>query len=304
MTLRVDAHCHVAQEDWVGREWWDAYAEEAARRVDLPAETVRELVVPAMFDADGSSQLASMETAGVDVAVAFPMDWTRSPALSPAPVGWREQNAWYERFATQNPGRIRWGFGADPRHDGALDAFEDAVASRGAICLKVHPGGGFRIDDPVVHPFLERARELRVPVVVHVGPLPPPLDASGADPVLVARVAERFPDLRFLAGHCGNEAWRETVRALSALANVSVDLSGWQARYLQEPAEFYLDVRAVLDAFGSDRVLWGTDPPYYRGAVPDADWVAAFADAPRGTFADGEVEAILGGAAAAFYGLG
>lgn len=91
---------------------------------------------------------------------------------------------------------------------------------------------------------------------------------------------------------------------MSPLANVSVDLSGWQARYLQEPAEFYLDVRMVLDAFGPDRVLWGTDPPYYRGAVPDADWVAAFADAPNGTFEDDEVEAILGGSAAGLYGLG
>lgn len=301
--MRVDAHAHVVQEDWVGGEWWDAYADEAARQLEVPAESVRELIVPAMFDEDGSSQLASMETAGLDVAVAFPFDWTRAPGLSPATVGWREQNAWYERFAARNPGRIRWGFGADPRHDGALDAFVDAVESRDAICLKLHPGGGFRIDDAVVQPFLERARDLGTPIVVHVGPLPPPLDGSGADPALLARVVERYPDVPFLAGHCGNEAWRETVEALRPVANVSVDLSGWQARYLQDPAEFYLNVRAVVDAFGPERVLWGTDPPHYRGAVPDADWVAAFADAPSGTFGDGEVEAILGGSAAGFYGL-
>lgn len=302
--MRVDAHAHVAREGWIGDRWWDAYAEEASRRIGLPAETVRELVVPAMFDDDdGAMQLAAMQEAGVDVAIAYPFDWTRAEVLGPARVGWREQNDWYARFAERNPGRIRWGFGADPRHDGALEAFREAVRSRGAVCLKLHPSSGFMLNDPVVEPFVEIAGAHDVPVVFHVGPQPPPLEGRWSEPRLLADVARRFPDVRFLAGHCGNEVWRETLAAVRELRNVSVDLSGWQVRFAHEPETFYADVREVLGTLGAGRVMWGTDPPYYRGLVPDTRWLAAFTEAPDGTFSGAEVDAVTGGNAAAFFGL-
>ena len=302
--MRVDAHAHVTREGWIGDRWWDAYAEEAGRRVGLPARVVREVAVPAMFEDDaGSLQLGSMQEAGIEVAVVYNFDWTLAEALGPARVDWREQNDWYARFAERNPGRIRWGFGADPRHEGALDAFREAVAARGAVCLKLHPSSGFLLNDPVIHPFVETAQHDDVPVVFHVGPEPPPLESRWSDPELLADVARRFPDARFLAGHCGNEAWRETVAAVRDLGSVSVDISGWQVRFVQDAGRFYGDVREVIDALGMERVMWGSDPPYYRALVPDTQWLAAFTEAPEGTFSADEVEAITGANAASFFRL-
>ncbi|HWC32200.1 MAG TPA: hypothetical protein VG709_03650 [Actinomycetota bacterium] len=86
--MRVDAHAHVTRDGWIGERWWNAYAEEAARRVGLPAETVHQIVVPAMFDDDeGSLQLGAMDEARIDIAVAYPFDWTLAERSVPPASG-------------------------------------------------------------------------------------------------------------------------------------------------------------------------------------------------------------------------
>ncbi|HEX2031972.1 MAG TPA: amidohydrolase family protein [Actinomycetota bacterium] len=298
--MLVDGHAHVVQEGWFAEPWWRALARQGAAELDVPPELIRDQVIPAFFDEDGSGQLAAMDEAGVDVAVLFPIDWTLEPHLGRPPVGWREQNEWYARLAEAHPGRIRWGFGADPRHDGVEDAFEEAVRDRGAICLKVHPSGGFPLDDPTVYALVERAGGRGVPVVVHVGPSLGPLYSKWSAPMLLDALAADFPDVRFQAAHTGNASWREVLAVATVKPNVYCDLSGWQLRFLRNAERLFAHVREVLDAVGPRRVMWGTDAPHYRPLVPDSTWAAAFRDGP---FADEETDAILGGTAAAFFGL-
>jgi len=301
--VRVDAHCHATQERWHPETWWRAVAEEAAKVLEIPVDGLRESVVPAYYDEDGSSQLGSMETAGIDVAVMFHYDWSMEPNLGPPEAGWREINDWYADLATRSEGRVRWGFGVDPRHEDGLAAFEEAVRDRGAVCLKLHPGGGLALNDPAAYPFLEKAGELGVPVALHVGPLPPPLDSRFAEPALLNAVAGDFPDLPMQAAHTGNEVWRKVADIAARRANVFCDLSGWQLRSARDPQRFRDDVRAVLEAVGHERVMWGTDAPYFRPAVPDSEWVRAFTEAPDGTFSQEELDAILGGTAIRFFRL-
>lgn len=302
--MRIDGHAHVVHPDWHGEPWWDGVARLGGSILGVPAEAIREGVIPSLWDEDGSGQLGAMDQAGIDVAVMLCYDWTTEEHLGDAPVGWREQNDWYERFAKDHPDRIRWGFGVDPRRDGALEAFEEAVRDRGAIALKLHPCGGFYINDRAVYPFLEKAGELGVPVVFHVGPEPGPLYSKWSDPLLLDEVAADFPDLKLQAAHTGNAAWRETLAVASVKPNVHLDLSGWQVRFRRNPERFYADVREVLDVAGPNRVMWGTDAPYYRTLVSDDDWLKGFEGAPKGMFTEEEMDAVLGGTAAAFYALG
>lgn len=302
--MRVDAHCHAVQERWHTEAWWQAAARRGAELLGVPAEAIREGIFPAYFDEDGSGQLGAMDAAGLDVAVMFPYDWSLEPHLGRPEVGWREIHAWYADLARRSEGRIRWGFGADPRHDGALEALEEAVRDGGAVCAKVHPAGGLPMDDPAAYAVYEKASELGVPVVIHVGPVPPPLESRFSEPNLLDAVARDFPDLPIQAAHTGNEAWREVAAVAAERGNVHCDLSGWQLRSMQDPDRFRADVRTVLDAVEADRVMWGSDAPYFRGVLADAEWIRAFTDAPRGTFSGGETEAILGGTAARFFCLG
>jgi predicted TIM-barrel fold metal-dependent hydrolase len=302
--MRIDAHCHVAQEPWHGEPWWQGVARlGAAVLPGVEPEMVREGILPAYFDTDGSSQLGAMDAGGIDLAVMLCYDWTTEEHLGPAPVGWREQNAWYRDFAARNPERIRWGFGADPRHDGALEAFRTAVLEDGAICLKLHPANGFLLNDPVVYPFFRVADELGVPVVTHVGPEPAPLYSKWAQPILLDDVAADFPDVRIQAAHTGNALWLEVLAVAGSKPNVYCDLSGWQLRFSRNPRRFYDDVREVLEAVGAHRVMWSTDAPYYRALLSDGDYLKAFTEAPDGVFSDEEIEWITGRTAQAFYGL-
>ena len=143
--MNIDAHTHVVQEAWVSETWWQALSKVGAEALPgVTAEMVREAIIPALFDPDGSSQLGAMEAAGIDLAVMFPYDWSRAEQLGDAPSDWKEQNEWYRDFAARHPDRIRWGFGADPRQPGTLDAFNRAVKDDGAMCLKLHPAAGFQ----------------------------------------------------------------------------------------------------------------------------------------------------------------
>jgi len=203
--MRVDGHAHVVQEAWFGEPWWQGVARiGAAVLPGVEPEMVRHGILPAYFDQDGSSQLGAQEAAGVDVAVVLVVDWTSEEHLGQPPVGWREQNAWVRDFARSHPERVRWGFGADRRHEGVLDAFQRAVREEGAIALKLHPSNGFPIDDPAVAEALEVARALDVPVVIHTGPSVGPLYSKWSQPILLDALAAHFPEVRIQAAHTGN----------------------------------------------------------------------------------------------------
>jgi predicted TIM-barrel fold metal-dependent hydrolase len=301
--VRVDAHCHAAQEGWFGLPWWQALAERGQDVTGAPAQVLRETLIPALFDQDGSGQLGAMEAAGVDVAIMYPHDWSLEKHLGRPPVGWKEQNDWYARLADAHADRIKWGFGVDPRHEIAVEAFSEAVRDRGAVCLKLHPSGGWPLDDPVARPLLERAGELAVPVVIHIGPTPEPLNSDLGSPARLDRVAADFPDLAIQAAHVGNEDWLEVLDVMDRRPNVACDLSGWQLSFREDPDDFYRRVRQVLDRVGADRVMWGTDAPYYRPLVSDDDWMTAFAGAPEGFWSAEEAEAVMAGTATRFYSL-
>ena len=123
----------------------------------------------------------------------------------------------------------------------------------------------------------------------------------------------RLPDQPFVVDHLakpsikagGLEPWATAMRDLARRRNVCCKLSGlvteadW-VRWRPDQLRPYLDV--AVDAFGPDRVMFGSDwpvcllaAPYERVLGVIADYVSAFSAAER--------DAMLGGNAARFYGL-
>jgi L-fucono-1,5-lactonase len=128
------------------------------------------------------------------------------------------------------------------------------------------------------------------------------------------RLATEFPEQAFVLDHIAKpfirdgtvEPWREDLRRLAALPNVSCKLSGlvtearWDA-WRPEDIRPYLDL--VLEAFGAERLMIGSDWPvctlaadYARTLGVVVDWSAALPAAAR--------EGVLGGNALRVYGLG
>lgn len=124
--------------------------------------------------------------------------------------------------------------------------------------------------------------------------------------------AQALPQLSFVVDHISKpvigddlEPWASELRALAALPNVSCKLSGlvteaswtnWKVSDLQP----YVDV--VLDAFGPDRVMFGSDWPVCLLAASYAEVVQAATDLTS-TLTTLEREAIFGDTARRVYNL-
>jgi L-fuconolactonase len=124
-------------------------------------------------------------------------------------------------------------------------------------------------------------------------------------------VAKQLPDLRFVLDHAGKpgiahgewEGWATWIDDLAGLPNVVCKVSGliteadwnsWSAGTIRPYAEH------VLNAFGADRVLFGSDWPVCELAGTYAD-VLGLVEGLLSGLSDDERSKILGGNAARVY---
>ncbi len=106
------------------------------------------------------------------------------------------------------------------------------------------------------------------------------------------------------------QAWRSNLAALAELPNVQCKLSGLLTelapadRITPESATARLRpvVDALLNWFGPERLMWGSDWPVLTLAGSYADWVAA-SDTLLAPLSAGERAQVLHGSARRFYGL-
>ena len=122
----------------------------------------------------------------------------------------------------------------------------------------------------------------------------------------------RHPQLAVVVDHCAKPAiaagawqpWADDLAAIARESSACCKLSGlvteagprWSVDTLRPYVEH------VLRAFGSDRVLWGSDWPVVNLASGFARWVDATDDLLR-SLPSVERAAILGDNACRFYGL-
>jgi predicted TIM-barrel fold metal-dependent hydrolase len=132
-------------------------------------------------------------------------------------------------------------------------------------------------------------------------------------PIAVA-LAQRCPDVQFVLDHCGVpdvkgcelDPWRDHIRSIAALPNVACKVSGIVA--YADPAGWRVDdlrpyVEHVIDSFGWDRVVWGSDWPVCTLTADLARWVAATRELIAGANTD-EQERLLSRNAERIYRLG
>jgi L-fuconolactonase len=126
-------------------------------------------------------------------------------------------------------------------------------------------------------------------------------------------LVRRFPDQRFVVDHIAKpairdgsiDAWRAGIRALASLPNVYCKLSGMVTEadwHRWRPADLTPYIETVLDVFGPQRLMIGSDWPVCLLASEYASLIAVVGDA----FAQLSVadrESIMGATAAEFYGV-
>ena len=152
-----------------------------------------------------------------------------------------------------------------PRDADAPDKLRDLVRREPKIiATRFHAHRGTQaylssFDEPGVRALWERAGELGLVIELHIGP------DYGAQ---VGKVIQAYPDYPVLIDHLaephmGSAVEYAQVLGLARYDNVYMKLSG--LNHFSEDAPYYLEARAftrwVVDAFGPDRLVWGSGTP-------------------------------------------
>lgn len=245
----IDSHCHILPPGFEQRR-----AELLAR--DATFATLFPKMSEAMATAE--SLVQSMEQSGICKAVVMGIGWTNIVLA-------REVNDYLIEAVHLNPQRLHGFCSVNPAWgDGALEELERCVAQGLVGIGELHPDTqGFDITDgPSLTPFMDAARRLGLPVLVHgsepVGHLYPGKGAT--TPEKLYRFIKNFPDNIIVCAHWGGGlpfyALMPEVPAL--MRNVYFDMAASPLLYRSEV------LPTVAQLVGSDRILFGTDFPLIR----------------------------------------
>jgi L-fuconolactonase len=122
-----------------------------------------------------------------------------------------------------------------------------------------------------------------------------------------------FPEQKFVIDHCAKpdirsksiDTWKTHMKEIAKHPNVCCKISGLltETRWKQwSPADFYPYLDVVFEAFGTDRLLYGSDWPVVLLSGIYVQW-RSLIDKYMENIEEEEKEKVMGGNAVAFYGL-
>ena len=246
MTI-IDAQVHI----WPPESAERPYVKEDASKPHRP--------IPLTYD----RLLEKMKTAGVDRAILVPPSWE----------GYR--NDYALEAAQRYPARFAV-MGKVPLNDPASkDKLASWLKQPGMLGFRIsfrHSGTHSFLDDGTADWFWADCERYDIAVMIFA-------------PFAVAKIgaiAERHPGLRVIVDHMGlNVQWKgkdlgpgiDVLLKFASMKNVGVKASCLPC-YVAEPYPFptlHPQISRVVDAFGPQRIFWGTDlsqmPCSYRQAV-------------------------------------
>lgn len=281
--MRVDAHHHL----------WDTSLRPYPRLSGAGTEPLR-----GRFDVEDLTSLA--DTSGIEATV-----------VVEAACDLRETRELLETCATSPliRGVVGWVDLPDP---GVAEVLAEFADGPGNLVAVRHPAE----IEPDPH-WLARPEVLRGIAAVGAGGLAHDLLVTPAQLAAAEVAARSLPEVRFVLDHLGKPAiarspspedtlWREGVAALAALPNVCVKLSGlvtearWDSWETKDLAPF---VEEVLDSFGPERTMFGSDWPVCTLAADHAAVVRTVEELLRGLSPDERCQ-VMGGTAVEWYRLG
>ncbi len=308
----IDSHCHIIDMDWYPDAWWNGIARSIAPTVkikfgmELTPQQIIDKILSTMMDPTGENLIKEMDRSGIDMTVVCVLDY--GLPFGEAKVSIEEQNQIHSEFQKKYPNRILAFASVDPNRPDAVKLIRKCFNEWDMSGLKLHPATGFYPNSKETYKILDVAKEFKKPVLSHTGQMVLPFRSKYCDPIYLDDVCVDYPDLWVQAAHMGF-GWRhELFHMGSTRPNLIVDFSGWQIMAEENYLEFCSTLRLCLDEFTAERVLWGTDNPYLRGAMADKKWVNIIkrlpTKAPEGIkFTQEEVDLMLGGNAQRIFGI-
>jgi uncharacterized protein len=251
----------------------------------------------------GQGRIADMDAAGIDLQV-LSLTWAGLDRLEGATATALAHDA-NDRLAAavrEHPKRFA-GFAAlalqEPEK--AAAEFERCVRALGFKGALVHgTTRGMFLDDPQFTPLFETAQALDVPIYLHPAPPPKPVQEAyfGGLPgqlgfflataawgwhaeagmhslrLIVSGLFDRFPRLKLIIGHMGEDLPFSIARAEAVLSRETKHLQRRVGEYFQQHFHIttsgYFTVppfQCAMEVVGADRILFSVDYPYSPNTV-------------------------------------
>ena len=229
---------------------------EESRKTDIPTgisvlqniDKVLPLLLP-------ETLLSQMDEAGIVKSVLYAVE---------APIIYAS-NEYVHSLCNMFPDRLIGFASVNPKDANAPAVLEAAVRNLGMKGLKLHPPlQNFFSNDEKIYPVYEKAIELNIPVVFHVGTTPfgSLCRLAQASPLLIDDVAVCFPKLRIMLTHLGTLWHNEAFMVVEKNPNVFIDT----AAYITEIKQILTP--DIIVRIGADKIIFGTDYPMpYPGRV-------------------------------------
>lgn len=299
----IDAHVHTYKTPEIGRQALSGF--DASGCCGTPEE-----LVPIMQEAGirkavqcNMTPARSMLEAALAGVSPDQVEAARPALLEKISDRIRRRNEWTGRMAQEQPGLVAF-LSVDPimGPEAMLAELLDKIDNQGARGLKIHPGEGrFFPDDPSLRPVYEAIIERSLPVISHGGLDIANPDPSYTRPAAFAGVAERYPDLKLVIAHLGNNFFDESVQMAAKYPNIFFDTSavipGDQngEPLIKENALSNAEAVQLIRKIGIERVMFGTDYPWFHPLWDLKRFLKLdFSEAEKKALLSGNAQRILG----------
>ena len=298
----IDIHYHFVNAAFHSREMQEGMArlcvEFAPPDKPVTLEEAKRNLVPQMFDTTGENTVRNLDRWGIDKAAILAMD--NGLLHGEGEIGIEGQNEAIAMVARRFPDRLIPFLSIDPRRPNALELLDRCVNDWGMKGIKCHPDTGWFPDDEVYYPFWRKVVDYGLPVLTHTGPLAPPSKSECVHPERLDKLLVDFPKMTVIAAHMAFRWYKELIEVGKRHSNLLCDCSAWQPTAHESYGKFAYILRKVMDAFGSRRIMFGTDAPTFSLQHSEIEWIRRIRDlpnkAPEGLkFTSGEVEDVLHG---------
>ena len=201
-----------------------------------------------MPEASLESMLAGLDRAGVECIVLSP----HSALDGDTREGNREMFEAVRRY----PGQVYGYCTINPCFpDDTQPELDRYLGQPGVAGIKIHPATHeVPVTDPRYQPVWERANRDKLLLLSHTWGA-----SGGCGARDMRKIAEQYPDVRLLLGHSCYGAWAEVIALAAEFPNVYLELTA--------AGHVYGIIEWMCRDAGSEKVLFGTDYPWFDPAV-------------------------------------
>lgn len=231
---------------------------------DNEKEKLKKILPLFLKDKDGSFFLQQMDEAQIEKTVLLIID--AGMGLNEATLSIDEIYDLHYSILKKNPDRFVVFGGIDPRRgQHGLELFTKGVFDYGFKGLKLYPPLGYAMDDERLFPFYEICNKNSLPVLLHTGPSLLYLKNEFADPLSIAEIAKKYPNINFILAHAGHNLTPRLHKLVVNTKNIYVDIAAFQSKYFNINYEdFSSPIMQIFKGELNKKVLFGTDWPLFN----------------------------------------